>query len=639
MVRFLSLLSSAAVFLLSFAIPARSEPPNRTEITALLFTPDGKTLISTSLDGALRIWDPATGEERAKVQAHKEGVYGASLSADGKLLATAGGDKLARLWDVAKIKELQTFTGHNKEVVCVALSPDGKFVATGSHDKTIRLWDATDGKEMHVLKGPTHKITSLGFSPEGKTLASAGIVPAETGGFRGSTQGDQVRLWDVNKGEKLSTLEQRGHRVIYSGGEGVLAAGGMYLDFPPAPGGGVHIDGGSRIVVWEPERKKERIKIEEYGTAFALSPDGKFLATGWGTRLHMGGIVTKEDKGNGIHLWEIATGKEILRFQTPEDAAAVLAFSPDGRKVVAGRINGKINFWDLAPKDWKADTVKNLDTKDLVKRWEALTGDDPVAAYEAIWDLSAAEDKAVELFKERIHPVEAGSAKVRKLIANLDDADITVREAADKELASLGADVEPDLRKALEAQPSEEVHRRIKALLDSLDQARLPLAMLRQCRTVLVLERIGSKNAREILQTLAKGASSAWLTQEATRGTGPPSSTDRKANALTGLCDRWPYRDAAVGGSAIHRRTWIVCGRYVVKTPIKTIAKMHRVFDAPLFEPRYNVARTRAPPTTPIRDKSASRPLARTDVAEQDLRRVAHCGCIHPCCLAHFGLT
>ena len=36
-------------------------------------------------------------------------------------------------------------------------------------------------------------------------------------------------------------------------------------------------------------------------------------------------------------------------------------------------------------------------------------------------------------------------------------------------------------------------------------------------------------------------------------------------------------------GVAIHRRTSNVCGRYVVKTPIKTIAKMHRVFDVPLF--------------------------------------------------------
>jgi putative SOS response-associated peptidase YedK len=51
-----------------------------------------------------------------------------------------------------------------------------------------------------------------------------------------------------------------------------------------------------------------------------------------------------------------------------------------------------------------------------------------------------------------------------------------------------------------------------------------------------------------------------------------------------------------------------VCGRYVVKTPIKTIAKMHRVFDAPLFEPRYNVAPTQTDPI--VRAKAAGRELA-----------------------------
>jgi putative SOS response-associated peptidase YedK len=51
-----------------------------------------------------------------------------------------------------------------------------------------------------------------------------------------------------------------------------------------------------------------------------------------------------------------------------------------------------------------------------------------------------------------------------------------------------------------------------------------------------------------------------------------------------------------------------MCGRYVVKTPIKTIAKMHCVFDAPLFEPRYNVAPTQSVPI--VRAKDAGRELA-----------------------------
>ena len=50
-----------------------------------------------------------------------------------------------------------------------------------------------------------------------------------------------------------------------------------------------------------------------------------------------------------------------------------------------------------------------------------------------------------------------------------------------------------------------------------------------------------------------------------------------------------------------------MCGRYVVKTPIKTIAKMQRVFDAPLFELRYNVAPTQTVPI--VRAKKGGREL------------------------------
>jgi putative SOS response-associated peptidase YedK len=51
-----------------------------------------------------------------------------------------------------------------------------------------------------------------------------------------------------------------------------------------------------------------------------------------------------------------------------------------------------------------------------------------------------------------------------------------------------------------------------------------------------------------------------------------------------------------------------MCGRYVVKTPIKTIARMHRVFDTPLFESRYNVAPTQTVPI--VRAKNGGRELA-----------------------------
>ena len=60
-------------------------------------------------------------------------------------------------------------------------------------------------------------------------------------------------------------------------------------------------------------------------------------------------------------------------------------------------------------------------------------------------------------------------------------------------------------------------------------------------------------------------------------------------------------------------RAWSMCGRYVVKTPIKTIAKMHRVFDAPLFEPRYKTTDTAAVASCQARPRSrCSSVLTRT---------------------------
>src|SRR5437899_2469252 len=76
----------AAALALALPAVARSQPTNRSEVTAVLFRPDGKTLISAALDGQLRTWDVATARELSRVEAHKDCVYGAALSADGKHL-------------------------------------------------------------------------------------------------------------------------------------------------------------------------------------------------------------------------------------------------------------------------------------------------------------------------------------------------------------------------------------------------------------------------------------------------------------------------------------------------------------------------------------------------------------------------
>jgi hypothetical protein len=98
-----------------------------------------------------------------------------------------------------------------------------------------------------------------------------------------------------------------------------------------------------------------------------------------------------------------------------------------------------------------------------------------------------------------------------RLLAALDSNRFAEREQAVQELEKLGFGAEPGLRQALATKPSPEVRRRIDRLLENLQRA----PMLQSLRALEILEHIGTVEAQQILESLAKGAPEARLTQEA----------------------------------------------------------------------------------------------------------------------------
>ena len=159
-----------------------SSMPGRYQSKALAFHPSGHILAhSPGMDGTLQLLHLDSGQVTT-VTGHAYGIEAAAFSPDGRTLATGSVDTAIRLWDPATGQATSILTPHGGYVVSVAFSPDGRTLASAGTDRTVRLWDPATGQPAATLFGHTEFVTSVAFSPGGRTLA--------TGSMDGT-----VRLW------------------------------------------------------------------------------------------------------------------------------------------------------------------------------------------------------------------------------------------------------------------------------------------------------------------------------------------------------------------------------------------------------------------------------------------------------------
>lgn len=147
-----------------------------------VFSADGKLIATASFDGG-QLWNVATGQELLKFGSGlKNSVM---FSPDGKHILSGDRENVARLWDITTGQEVRQFIGHTNIVWTAAFSPDGKYVATASADGTARLWDTQTGQELRRFVGHTAGVENVVFSPDGKYILT------------GSDDGTAM-LWDVD---------------------------------------------------------------------------------------------------------------------------------------------------------------------------------------------------------------------------------------------------------------------------------------------------------------------------------------------------------------------------------------------------------------------------------------------------------
>jgi WD40 repeat protein/tetratricopeptide (TPR) repeat protein len=333
--------------------------PSQGGITQVAFSPNGRLILAACKDGTARLWqlpwgrlevagpagreprekvrwerrgsqaiqllDSATGRPIGKPLQHPTDIYRVAVSPDGKTVVTTNNTVRqndpgeARIWDATSGKAIGEPLRHQKLVSDVAFSPDSKVVATASHDMTAQLWHTATGEPIGQPLKHTQVVQNMRFSGDGKRLLTL------------CTWDAAIRIWDTRTTQLVREVPRKGNSpALLDGPDGKLLATWV----PSSTGQGeadnrVHVLDSATLEDGGPPLQQPGVP-----SIAAFSPDGKLLLTGCADRT--------------ARLWEIATGRELLRPLLHEASVSQVAFAPDGRTLLTVSNNRVVRLFDTA---------------------------------------------------------------------------------------------------------------------------------------------------------------------------------------------------------------------------------------------------------------------------------------------------
>ncbi len=344
----------------------------------VVFSPDGKTVVTASYDGMIRTWNTNTGRPQLalrldsgwpEIAVSTNGKWIASNAldstriekqADGKLHLSDNADGV-RLWEAASGKEAYRLPGHGYSGGRrpVAFAPDSRtFVTWGKDDAKLRVWDVATGKMIRQCE-----IRPSDFAPDDVDRAKRPPDPMRDWRFmlrwaRFSADGkflvlqhfQKVYVFDVDRGKEVQQISVKsqlrpmavspdGKRLALIVATGKprqvrLASGGIWFEASQ------HfiltaVDSLSGKEIWRQPLR------DEFDGQLAFSSDGKELA------------VAMRPPNNRIEFLDAASGRALHAIAPVPDVLAggqdTLAFSPDGKRLACGMADTSVLIWNLLP--------------------------------------------------------------------------------------------------------------------------------------------------------------------------------------------------------------------------------------------------------------------------------------------------
>lgn len=316
-------------------------------IRAIAFTPAGRLLVAT--DAGARLWNVEEGRPDGQPLDHVGPVTAVACDRSGQGLLTGGEDGVVRLWRYAGTKYAEGPVPHEAAVSQVAISPDGEVLATGDAAGHVGLFDVLKGAAIGEPLTLAAGITAIEFHPKSGFVACAGadgaarLLSTATGkpiGQRMRHDGPIVSLAFSSDGLRLLTVERNGPARLWEGETGKPVGKPILLD------GGVHVaafspdglrvaTGGTRILrFWsaDGEPASEPLAAAVRVVALAFSDDGRILLAG-----SEGGEVTR---------WDVEAGRQLAPAFSHGGPLHTVALGPGGRLAMTAGADRNVRLWD-----------------------------------------------------------------------------------------------------------------------------------------------------------------------------------------------------------------------------------------------------------------------------------------------------